>query len=70
VLGGFGDVYVTRIADEKYEPSCLAPKFRQRQGIMVHGAISSVAKGPLTIFELNEKVTAKVYSHRVLPRIH
>ena len=37
---------------------------------MVHGAISGVAKGPLTIFEPNEKVTSEVCSHRVLPRIH
>jgi transposase len=70
VLGPFGDIYVTRKAEEKYEASCLAPKFRQRQGLMVHGAISGLAKGPLTIFEPNEKVTSEVYSNRVLPRIH
>jgi transposase len=37
---------------------------------MVHGAISSVAKGPFAIFKSNQKITAAVYRHRVLPRIH
>jgi transposase len=69
-IGGFGDIWVTRTAEEKYEPSCLTPKFRQRPGLMIHGSISGISKGPLTIFDPNEKVTAAVYSSKVLPRVH
>jgi len=69
-IGGFGDVWVTRKAEEKYEPSCLTPKFRHRPGLMVHGAISGISKGPLTIFDEGTKVNAQVYSHQVLPRVH
>ena len=69
-IGGFGDVWVTRTAEEKYDNSCLTPKFRHRPGLMVHGAISGVSKGPLTIFDEGTKVNAQVYSHQVLPRIH
>jgi hypothetical protein len=57
-IRGFGDVWVTRLAEEKYEPSCLVPKFRHRSGLMVHGAISGVSKGLIIIFEHKEKVTA------------
>lgn len=69
-LGGFGDVWVTRRAEERYNPSCCTPKFRHRPGLMVHGTISGVSKGPLVIFDPKEKVNALVYSTRVLPGIH
>lgn len=34
---------------------------------MLIGAFSGVSKGPLVIFEKNEKVKAQVYSTKVLP---
>jgi transposase len=66
-LGGFGDVWVTRTVEEKYDPACATPKFRHQPGLMLNGALSGVSKGPLVIFEKNEKVTAQVYSTKVLP---
>lgn len=69
-LGGFGEVWITRTAEEKYHTSCLVPKFRQKAGLMIHGSISGHSKGPLTIFDVNEKISAQIYSARVLPGIH
>jgi len=69
-LGGFGDVYVTRKAEEKYDDACCVAKFRHQPGLMVAGAISGISKGPLVIFEESEKVTAQVYSSKVLPGLH
>jgi hypothetical protein len=37
---------------------------------MVHGCISGVSKGPLTIFDVDEKINAQVYAHKVLPRVY
>jgi hypothetical protein len=68
-LGGFGEVWVTRRAEEKYDPACCIPKFRHRLGLMVHGSISGLWKGLLVIFEHKEKVTAQVYSTKV-PGVH
>ncbi|KAF2191666.1 hypothetical protein K469DRAFT_555983, partial [Zopfia rhizophila CBS 207.26] len=48
---GFGNVYVTRTAEEKYESSCLVPKFRNCSSVMVHGSISGVLKSPLVVFK-------------------
>jgi hypothetical protein len=61
-LGGHGEVWITRTAEEKYELICCTPKFRHQPGLMVVGAISGISKGPLVIFEPGEKVTAQVYS--------
>ncbi|KAF2179572.1 hypothetical protein K469DRAFT_798615 [Zopfia rhizophila CBS 207.26] len=69
--GGFGDVYVTCTAEEKYESLCLVPKFRNRSSVMVHGSISRVSKGPPVVFEQEwGKATLKVYSENVLPHIY
>ena len=43
--GGFGKVYVTRRAEEKYDNSCLVPKFRGYSAWMIYGS------GPFTVFE-------------------
>jgi hypothetical protein len=69
-IGGFGDVWVTRKAEEKYDLSCCTPKFRHRPGLMVAGAISGISKGPLHIFEVGESVTADVYAYKVLPKFY
>lgn len=69
-LGGFGDVWVTRMAEEKYNPACCTPKFRHQPGLMIAGSISGVSKGPLIIFNQDEKITAEVYSTKVLPHYH
>lgn len=66
-LGGFGDVWVTRKPEEKYLDACCTPKFRHQPGLMISGAISGVSKGPLVIFEEGERITAQVYSSKVLP---
>jgi DDE superfamily endonuclease len=68
-IGGFGDVWVTRRAEEKYDLSCCVPKFRHRSGLIIHAAISGVSKRSLVIFEEKEKVPQK-YSTRVLSGIH
>lgn len=69
-IGGFGDVWVTRTAEEKYDHGCLIPKYRHQPGLMVHGAISGISKGPLIIFEEGLKVNTQVYSIQVLPKVH
>ena len=69
-IGGFGDVWVTRRAEEKYDPSYLTPKFRHRPGLMIYSAISDHSKEPLHIFDANQKVNAQVYSCQVLPHVH
>jgi hypothetical protein len=43
------------------------PKFRHQLGLMIHGSISGITKGPLHIFEEKQKVTAIIYSSKVLP---
>jgi transposase len=37
---------------------------------MIHGTISGVSKGPLTIFDPDTKVDAQIYALQVLPKIH
>src|ERR1700760_2490411 len=69
-IGGFGDIYVTRTAEENYDPSCWKSNFRHQPGLMVHGAILGISKGPLTIFNQDRKVRVVVYSTQVLSRIH
>jgi hypothetical protein len=69
-IGGFSDIWVTRTVEEKYEPSYLTTKFRQQPRLMVYSCISGVLKGPLTIFDVDEKVNAQVYAYKVLPRVY
>jgi hypothetical protein len=69
-ISGFGHVYITRRTEEKYDPACCVPKFRIILGLMVHGSISSVSKGPLIIFDQKEKVNADIYQKKVLPHVH
>ena len=69
--GAFGNVYVTRTAEEKYLPECLVPKFAGYSSAMAYGAISGVSKGPLILMEKDwGKVTAQVYTQRVLPQFY
>jgi hypothetical protein len=69
--GGFGVVYVTRRPGEEYDLSCLTPKFRGYSSWMAHGCISGTTKEPLQIFEKEwDKVTAQVYTERILPAIY
>jgi transposase len=69
--GGFGVIYVTRLVDEKYDPSCLVPKFRGFSSWMAHGCISGTSKGPLVVYEKGlGKITAERYSSEVVPGIH
>lgn len=69
--GGFGVIYVTRRPEEKYEPSCLLPKFRGYSSWMAHGCISGTTKGPLVVCEKAwGKVTAAVYSEHILPGVY
>jgi transposase len=69
--GGFGVVYVTRQAGEKYKPSCLVPKFRGFSSWMAHGCISGLSKGPLVVFEKDYgKVAAEVYTKHVLSGVY
>jgi hypothetical protein len=65
--GGFGKVYVTRRAEEKYIDQCLVAKFRGYSSWIIHGNISGLAKGPLVCFEKEwGKINSKVYCDKVL----
>ena len=72
ITGGFGIVYITRLADEAYDLSCLIPKFRGFSSWMAHGLISGIIKGPLHIFEKVDsktKVNSQIYIESVLPKL-
>jgi transposase len=69
--GDFGSIYVTRRAEEKYNPACCIPKFRGYSSWMIHGSISGSKKGRLVVFEKQwGKVTAAVYTQYILPSIY
>ena len=66
--GYFGQVYVTRRADEKYKAECLITKFRKYSAWMIWGCITSNGIGPLVVFEKEwGKINGEVYRTKVLP---
>ena len=71
ITGAFRTVYVTRTAEEKYQPKCLIPKFAGYSLAIAYAAISGVSKGPLILMEKEwGKVSAQVYTQRVLPQFY
>ena len=71
ITGSTAKIYVTRKVEEKYIPECLVPKFAGYSSAMAYAAISGLSKGPLILMEKGwGKVTAQVYSQRVLPSFY
>jgi transposase len=69
--GYFGQVYVTRRADEKYKTECLVTKFRKYSAWMIWGCITSHGIGPLVVFEKEwGKINGEVYCTKVLPHAY
>jgi len=72
---GAGEVYVTRLAEEKLHPDCMIAKFKDFSSCWVWSIISSSAKGPLVFFEKqwctneNGTVDSQVYIQHILPYI-
>ena len=64
----YGQVYVTRRAEEKYDLSCCVPKFRGYSACMVWACITSEQKGPLVMLE--GRVNGEVYRENVVPVIY
>jgi hypothetical protein len=54
----YGEVYVTRKAEEKFLPACCVPKFKRFSCGIAWAMISLLWKGPLILFE-KEWLTAK-----------
>ena len=66
--GVFGKIFITRIAEEKYNYDYLVPKFAGYLSAMAYGSISAILKGPLILMNKNQgKVNSQVYAYRVLP---
>ena len=69
--GSFGQVYITRRAEEKYLPACCVPKFRGYSAYMIWGCITSYGKGPLVVFEKEwGTINGQVYRQHIVPVIH
>ena len=67
----YGQVYVTRLAEEKYDLSYCVPKFRGYSACMIWACITSQKKGPMVMFEKSwGKVTGDVYRQYIVPVIH
>ena len=45
--GSWATVWVTRRPGEEYEESCIAPKFKEKNAIMIWGGILGGQKAPL-----------------------
>ncbi|KAF2195176.1 hypothetical protein K469DRAFT_698739 [Zopfia rhizophila CBS 207.26] len=72
---GAGEVYVIRLAKEKFHRDCIIPKFKGYSSCIAWSIITLDAKGPLVIFEkewcTNAKGTidSKVYIQHTLPLV-
>jgi len=67
--GYFGQVYVTRQADEEFHPDCLIPRFRKYSACMVWGCISAEGPQDCIIFERGS-INGNVYRTKVVPLLN
>ncbi|PWW78982.1 hypothetical protein C7212DRAFT_167508, partial [Tuber magnatum] len=63
VKGAPGRVWVTQRIDEKFDESCLVPKFKKLDSILVWASFVGYRKGPLIT------ITAKGYQTHILPHL-
>lgn len=62
--------WVTRTADEAFEPTCVVPKVPRKPGWMFWGCFHGTTRGPGIVWEKNwGTINAKSYSEHVVPVI-
>ena len=72
VGGAPGRVLVTRTAQEEFDESCLLPKFKKLESIIVWGCFIGRCKGPLIIWDKGawgKTINAKGYQTHILPHL-
>ena len=72
VGGAPGRIWVTRRAEEEFAESCLLPKFKKRESIIVWGCIVGRRKGPLIIWDKGawgKTINAKGYQTHIVPHL-
>ena len=67
-VGYFGQVYVTRTANEELHEDCLAAKFRSYSSCMIWGCITAEGPQKVHIFDQGS-VNGAVYRSQVVPLI-
>jgi transposase len=67
--GYFGQVYVTRTAEEEFHPDCIIPRFRKYSACMIWGCIASDGPKGCVIFDKGS-INGARYRVEILPRIH
>ena len=66
--GFFGQVYVTRRADEAFHQDCLIPKFRKYSACMIWGCISAEGVLSLKVFDAGS-INGDTYREDIVPLI-
>lgn len=66
--GSRGTVWITRRPGEEYHESCIAPKFKKKNAIMIWGGILGGQKTPLVLWQRDNwgTITAHSYVEHVL----
>lgn len=70
--GAPGRVWVTRRVDEEFEESCLLPKFKKLESILVWGCFVGRRKGPLIVWDKSgwgKTINAKGYQTNLIPHL-
>jgi len=72
VSGAPGWVWVTRQVSEEFHESCVLPKFKKHESVMVWGCFVGRRKGPLIIWDKGawgKTINAKGYQTPILPAL-
>ena len=72
VGGAPGRVWVARTVEEEFDDSCLLPKFKKLDSIIVWGCFIGRKKGPLIIWDKKEwgkTINAKGYQTHIIPHV-
>ena len=63
--------YVTRMAGEELDPTCLIEKIQCKKGWMFWGSINGAVRGPSLFWEKKwENINKDSYQERIVPLIH
>ena len=72
VGGAPGRVWVTRPLEQEFEESCLLPKLKKQESIIIWGCIVGRLKGPLIIWDKGawgKTINTKGYQTHIVPHL-